>query len=234
MTASGNGGARVLLITPPLLQPNAPYAALPAIAGFLKGRGVDVVQEDLSLALVRELFSAEGMETLCAAARRRRRDSSAARFLLENEAEYRAWIEPAVAFLQGHAPEYAWRFAAGALPEGPHFRELDDAGGPEDGALAGQGIFDRARLCASLFLDDVADLFRELLDPRPSPMYVPVTIVGVEKKEPFRVAVFQPDDETQLAARERIMKLLEEYMTAVTTGIYRSKYDDIITLHRNY
>lgn len=77
-------------------------------------------------------------------------------------------------------------------------------------------------------------MFRELMDPRQNPMYVPVTIVGVETKEPYRVAVFQPDDETQAAARERIFDLLEKYMTAVTTGEYRSKYDDVITLHRNY
>ncbi len=157
---AGTGRARVLLVTPPLLQPNAPYAALPAIAGFLKGRGVEVVQEDLSLALLLELFSADGMDMLLRGARRKRRDSAAAQFFLDNEEEYRGWVEPAVAFLQGRAQELAWRIAGGALPEGPHFRELEDGG-----ASAGEGTADRAKLCASLFLDDVADLFKELVDP---------------------------------------------------------------------
>ena len=157
---AGTGRARVLLVTPPLLQPNAPYAALPAIAGFLKERGVEVVQEDLSLALLLELFSAGGMDLLSRGARRKHRDSAAAQFFLDNEEEYRGWIGPVVEFLQGRAPELAWRIAGGALPEGPHFRELEDGG-----LSAGEGTADRAKLCASLFLDDVADLFKELVDP---------------------------------------------------------------------
>ena len=158
---------KVLLVTPPLLQPNAPYAALPAIAGFLKGRGVDVVQADLSLALVLELFSPAGMDLLADSARRHRQDPAAA-FFLDCEADYRAWIAPAVSFLQGKAPELAWDLArVGTLPEGPHFRELqaDDDADLETEFFGTQGVADRAKMRTSLFLDDVADLFRELVDP---------------------------------------------------------------------
>ena len=159
---------KVLLITPPLLQPNTPYAAMPALAGFLKAQGVEVVQADLSLELVLELLSPEGVDLAVSAARRMRRPSPEAAFLLANEDAYRRWIGPAVAFLQGHRPELAWRLARpGELPEGPHFRELavpeDD--GDDAWAPGADGIADRARMAASLFLDDVADLLRVLVDP---------------------------------------------------------------------
>lgn len=77
-------------------------------------------------------------------------------------------------------------------------------------------------------------MFRELMDPRQSPMYIPVTIIGIEKKPPFRVAVCQPDDETQAAARERVLGLIEEYIKAVSNQEFSSKYDNIVILHRNY
>ena len=157
---------KVLLVTPPLLQPNTPYAAMPAIAGFLKAQGVDVVQADLSLELVLELFSEEGIDLAVRAARRMRRPSPEASFLLDNEDAYRRWIGPAVAFLQGRRPELAWRLARpGELPEGPHFRELATEEGDDAVAPGADGIADRARMAASLFLDDVADLLRALVDP---------------------------------------------------------------------
>ncbi len=157
---------KVLLVTPPLLQPNAPYAAMPAIAGFLRAQGVAVVQADLSLELVLELFSEEGIDLAVRAARRMRRPSPEAAFLLDNEDAYRRWIGPAVAFLQGHRPELAWRLARpGELPEGPHFRELAPEDGDDAVAPGADGIADRARMAASLFLDDVADLLRALVDP---------------------------------------------------------------------
>ena len=159
---------KVLLLTPPLLQPNAPYAALPAIAGFLRERGVEAVQEDLSLKLLLALFSERGMDALSRAAHRR--NHPAAAFFRDHEEEYRSWVAPAVSFLQGRFPELAWSLAReGTLPEGPHFRELHPE---EDGDtdweaefFGSQGVTDRAKLRASLFLDDVADLFRELVDP---------------------------------------------------------------------
>lgn len=81
-------------------------------------------------------------------------------------------------------------------------------------------------------------MFREILDPRddrdPEKTYPPVTIVGVEKKPPYRVAVCLPDEETQRGARGRIYGLLAEYMEAVGTDTFKSKYDEIITIHKNY
>lgn len=160
---------KVLLLTPPLLQPNAPYAAMPAIAGFLRSRGVEVEQRDLSLALVLKLFSHHGMELLAQAAHRKK-SIPAAQWFLENEDSYREWIAPILSFLQGKDPELAWSIVHGSLPEGIHFRELYSGAEDEEGTdletefFGLHGIADRAKMRASLFLDDVADLFRELVD----------------------------------------------------------------------
>ena len=54
---------RLLLLTPPLLQPNTPYPATMHLAGFLKSRGFDVAQRDLSIKVVRDVLLEYGDET---------------------------------------------------------------------------------------------------------------------------------------------------------------------------
>ena len=54
---------RLLLLTPPLLQPNAPYPATMHLAGFLKPLGFDVAQRDLSIKVVRDVLLEHGDET---------------------------------------------------------------------------------------------------------------------------------------------------------------------------
>ena len=168
---AGKGAGRVLLLTPPMVQLNTPYPAVPVLAGFLKSRGVAVRQADLSLEVALRLFTPQVVREAAEALKRRRRLPEAARAFREQAAEYEANVAPAVAFLQGRAPELAWRFSRpGSLPAGPHFRELDPdgTGDPEAGldAIYGpQAIADRAKLRASLFLDDLAAALATALDP---------------------------------------------------------------------
>ena len=49
--------ATILLLTPPLIQANAPYPATAVLAASLRARGYEPAQADLSLALVLRLFS---------------------------------------------------------------------------------------------------------------------------------------------------------------------------------
>ena len=49
---AGTSSLRVLSIIPPMTQLNAPYPSTAYLTGFLLGRGVDAVQEDLALGLV--------------------------------------------------------------------------------------------------------------------------------------------------------------------------------------
>ena len=51
---------RLLLLTPPLLQPNCPYPATMHLTGFLEERGFDVHQRDLSIKVVLDVLREHG------------------------------------------------------------------------------------------------------------------------------------------------------------------------------
>jgi hypothetical protein len=154
---------RVLLVTPPMVQFNTAYPAVPALAAFLRPHGHEVAQADLSLELALRLFSRTGVDSVLRALRKRyqsRRQPPSVRHLLTHARAARAAIAEAVAFLQGRSPASVGRLAApGLLPEGPRFAAMRGLGDDEAPEVA-------ARHRASLFLDDIADAVRQGLDPR--------------------------------------------------------------------
>ncbi len=165
---------RVLSVIPPMTQLNTPYPSTAYLTGFLRSRGVAAFQEDLALALVLRLFSAEGLGalrehilTLPKAAR-----MANVRAFLDRFEAHLACVGPAVAFLQGRDPSMGHRIARrDFLPEGSRFRSLDVYIDPEGGdplawAFGALGVQDRARHFATLYLDDLADVLREAVDPR--------------------------------------------------------------------
>lgn len=160
---------RVLLVTPPLVQCNAPYAATPLLAAWLRAQGVEADQCDASLGLVLRLLSAEGVDRLQARLSGSRRRTGTGYFIEQADA-YRTWVGPVVRFLQGREPALAHRLARlGTLPEGPRFgalrrQELDEAGSL-GWAFGSLGVQDQARYLASLFVDDLAHAFTQGTDP---------------------------------------------------------------------
>jgi radical SAM superfamily enzyme YgiQ (UPF0313 family) len=184
---------RILLLTPPMTQLNTPYPATAYLTGCLRRHApdVEVVQRDFSIELFLRLFSRRGLQQvhdeLMARARRLRprpklherpalddMPDSIAHFLGNGEACV-ALIEPVLRFLQGRDPSLALRIVGrGLLPEGPRFANLSRApfGGDGDGedtlgwAFGELGTTDRARHLASLFIDDLADVLRDGIDPR--------------------------------------------------------------------
>ena len=131
---------RVLLITPPLVQLNTPYPATPVLAGFLQSQGVRVAQADLSLELVLRLFSRKGLPPF---------------------PQYKKTVDAVIRFLQGRNPKLARRILSRTfLPEGPRFAVLDLLGYEE------LDLQDQAKYLASLYIDDLADLIRDNVDPR--------------------------------------------------------------------
>jgi radical SAM superfamily enzyme YgiQ (UPF0313 family) len=172
---------RVLLLTPPMTQLNTPYPATAYLTGFLRAHGADlgltVSQADASLALFLRLFSAPWLarmaETLDRRARAARRappmPPSIAQFLA-HAPRYIATVEPTIRFLQGRDPSFALRIVGRELlPEGSRFAQLA-AAAPGDDPLAeafgSLGTTDRARYLASLYIDDLADTWRDGIDPR--------------------------------------------------------------------
>jgi hypothetical protein len=154
---------RVLLITPPMVQFNTAYPAVPVLAAFLRKKGHEVAQEDLSLGLALRLFSPVGLSAVERALRRKfkgRPRTASVRHLLQHAPRIRAAVTNAVLFLQGRAPDLASQLAApGSLPEGSRFEALR-------GLVEGEAVDVVARHRASLFLDEIADAVREGLDDR--------------------------------------------------------------------
>lgn len=164
-----------------MTQLNTPYPATAYLTGCLRRHapGVQVVQGDFSLELFLRLFSRGGMQTILdeLGARARKLRSRAARdampdsiahFLAHGET-YVARVDPVLRFLQGTDPSLALRIVGRSfLPEGPRFASLFAPQG-EDAlhwAFGELGVTDRARHLASLFIDDLADVIRDGIDPR--------------------------------------------------------------------
>ena len=165
---------RVLSVIPPMTQLNTPYPSTAYLTGFLRSRGIDAHQEDLALALVLKLFSPEGLAAIrarCEALAEAGRTPAVRAFLAQFD-RYHATIAPAIAFLQGHDPTIGHRIAGRLfLPEGRRFEALDvfiaDKGkDPLAWAFGALGTHDRARHLATLYLNDLADVLRDAVDPR--------------------------------------------------------------------
>jgi hypothetical protein len=154
---------RVLLITPPMVQFNTVYPAVPALTSFLRDKGHEVAQADLSLALALRLFSASGVAAVESILRRKfkgRRRPVGVRHFLIHAKEIRAVVEDVVRFQQGRAPELAAPLADPcSLPAGPRFAALR-------GLVDDEAVEVIAHHRASLFLDEIADAVRERIDDR--------------------------------------------------------------------
>ncbi len=177
---------RVLLVTPPMIQLNTPYPATAYLTGFLRlhaaDLGLEVTQADASLSLFLRLFSAPLLTRMFnelhlrarSIGRRIAAPPSIAQFLAHAE-RYIDTVEPAIRFLQGRDPSLALRIVGRAfLPEGPRFKNLSPPPTAEHAARDEQllsafgalGSTEQARYLASLYVDDLADVWRDGIDPR--------------------------------------------------------------------
>lgn len=163
---------KILLLTPPLVQLNTPYPATPALSGFLRGHGCETAQADLSLELALRLFCRDGLARVADICRACRKPTQRVRFFLRHADAYLDTVGTAVAFLQGRDDAAGWRIARrGFLPEGPRFAALAPEGtglGEEENLtelFGSLGVTERSKLIASLYLDDLADIIRDGVDP---------------------------------------------------------------------
>ncbi len=153
---------RVLLLIPPLTQLNTPYPSTAYLTGFLRSQGVAVAQADLGIEMVLGLFSRQALAEAFAYVRTKQDGlpGEAVQMLALHDA-YLDTIEPVVAFLQGRDPALAPRiFQGGFLPQGPRFAS---------GLVAARRLpspsTESAKHLATLYLEDLADLFRATIAP---------------------------------------------------------------------
>ncbi len=154
----------LLLLTPPFTQLNTPYPATAYLKGFLNTLGtVQVAQADLGIEVILALFSPEGLTALfdqLDASDVELSDNAYRIYRLR--AEYLRSIGPVIRFLQNKNSTLAHAIADRSyLPEAARFAALDDL----DWAFGTMGIHDKARHLATLYLEDLADLITEAVDP---------------------------------------------------------------------
>lgn len=155
---------KILLVTPPMVQINSPYAATPVLSGFLRQRGYAVTQCDLSAQLAAKLFSSELIKEMGIKVNssKKLRRSEIGDFFLSYYEDYLETIDAAVDFLKGKAPELQKYFLKrDSLPEGINFYNFADELKRAKQSLSPANY---ARMRVSLFLDDVAELFQQIMD----------------------------------------------------------------------
>lgn len=184
---------RVLLVAPPLSDPQGPYPAVTYLSGFLQSIGRPCAQADASLAVLRTLLSRRGVSALVeriGAGPTVRTGSRTARFL-DRASDYVETVDTAVTCLQGGDNGAIMRAVRqGYFPpplDGPHqwarsalhnvrvherlLGGLNDVqrqrlaeGRHDQFAFGTQGDLDRARHRASVLIADIAAVVRESVD----------------------------------------------------------------------
>jgi hypothetical protein len=215
---------RTLLLTPPMTQLNTPYPATSYLTGFLRGRGHDAVQDDLSIRLALRLFSARGVREIAevvATHPSRFAHATVAHFHEHVDAFARA-VGPAIRFLQGRDDAVAYRIIGGRLlPEGPRFDALDrfDDEDPLGWAFGALGLHDRARHLATLFVEELADVVTAAVDPR----------FGLVRYAE-RLAHSQPTFDPLRDALEGEPTLLDHHLDALVRASFDAVQPDLVAI----
>ncbi len=151
---------KILLLTPPLTQLNAPYSATPYLKGFLVEEGHEVMQADLGIELVNRLFSRQGLEKVFLASGGK--TPSRFRKMAAQKQQYLDAIDAVMRFLQGKEPSLTTRICnTDWLPRGPRFGNMADV----HWAFGTLGNTEMARHIATLYIQDIADFIKAMVCP---------------------------------------------------------------------
>lgn len=154
---------KVLLITPPFTQLNTAYPATAYIKGYLNTLGIQSLQVDLSIEVVLQLFTSDGLKHIFETIELHEFDlSDNAYRVFTQRQRYIQTIDPVIRFLQNKNQTLALTICAGNfLPQGGRFAHLEDL----EWAFGTMGTHDKARHLATLYLEDLGDLITEAVDP---------------------------------------------------------------------
>ena len=155
---------RILLVTPPLIQPNTPYPATLYLKGFLNTKNVDSRQIDLSLETLLSIFSKSGLEQLF------KEVSTKKDYLSDNalriyslSLDYISTIDIVISFLQGKEQTMAQMICDDQfLPQASRFENTADL----YSAFGEMGYRDKARHYATLYIEDLCDFITETVDSK--------------------------------------------------------------------
>lgn len=158
----------VLLITPPFTQLNTPYPATAYLKGFFNTKGIESVQADLGIEVTIALFNKQGLEKLFQTIDEKIKGGVITE-ISENSARiislkdrYIHTINEVILFLQGKSNTLAHLISArNFLPEASRFEQIDDL----KWAFGSMGKIDMAKHIATMYLEDLSDLIKEVIDP---------------------------------------------------------------------
>ncbi|MCB0350729.1 MAG: radical SAM protein [Bdellovibrionales bacterium] len=161
---------RILLITPPMTQINTPYPATAYLTSYLRSKGYECQQRDMSLDFALKIFSKNGLTRIHtelnakATSSKNKLKNDSVQFFQEAFDDYVCTIDPVIGYLQGRDPSLALRIAERKLvPDGPRFLNLAEH--PELLEKFGEmGLQDRAKYIASLYIDDLSDMITAGID----------------------------------------------------------------------
>jgi len=130
-------------------------------------------------------------------------------------------VEPTIRFLQGRDPSLALRIVGRAfLPEGPRFAHLAPPPGADEllaSAFGALGTTDQARYLASLYVDDLADAWRDGIDAR----------FGLSRYGE-RLAASAPSFAPMQAALAGPPTLVDELLDEITRELLASHSPDVV------
>lgn len=161
---------KTLLLIPPFTQFNTPYPSTSYLLQFLESHGLDVIQEDLGLIVIQKILSQKGLTDAWSRAQKNEKKWSTNfkeiwGYFQEAKSDYIKSIDSVIRFLQGKDDSLALRIASRRwLPEGPRFSALEDNQHWET-SFGSMGTRDRAKYIASLYIDDIADFIKGMVDP---------------------------------------------------------------------
>lgn len=153
----------ILLITPPFTQLNTPYPATAYLKGFFNSRNISAEQSDLGIEVTVHLFQRAVLSAVFLQAGNAITEASEnAKRIYSFHEYYLDTIESVISFLQGKNPTLAFRIASrGFLPEASRFQQLSDL----QWAFGTMGVQDQAKHIATLYLEDLSDFIKEMVDP---------------------------------------------------------------------
>jgi len=153
---------KILLVTPPLTQLNTPYPGTCHLLGFLRSKGLDGEQMDLSIELIQSLFTRAKMDEVFQAAASFENLSRTNKIILQQTDFYLQTIEPVMRFLGGKDSSLAQRFCDRDFwPQSKRLPSEDDL----EWGFGMIGNHDRAIHLCTFFLKDLCDFINQTIDP---------------------------------------------------------------------
>ena len=146
------------------MQLNTPYPATAYLKGFLNTKGFPSAQADLGIEVILEVFSKAGLKRMFTTVEAQPPTdlSDNAERILALKDDYLATVGPVITFLQNKNPTLAHAICSRSyLPEASRFDHLEDL----EWAFGSMGTHDKARHFATLYLEDLGDFIKEVVDP---------------------------------------------------------------------